>query len=231
MLGHWNDWAPCEAKCDVGRRSRQRPFLIGDVRHYESDLERQVFSLEFGNERLQKQKNLLLLNITSLQRDIERLQGDKKLQANSLRRDRTEIEALTVNLTHAKFIREGLEREIQQLKNAHKEPRLRQRAPTSPPVLQPTPTVAVDNTDQVGAFTGLALLVFVAALGVTCACVGCGCTKLLRRRPRVHAFDDRPEHPDTSEEDILKRDDEAQPWRPVRLEENQLSGEQAIPAE
>jgi len=230
MLGDWEEWAPCEAQCDVGRRNRQRPFKLNDVRHYETDLEHQVFRLEFGNEQLEKQRNVMFLNITSLQREVEKLKADKSVATMSLRRQRTMVDALTANLSHANFLAAALQKQIKRLQEDKDTLSHKAIQPTLPPVLPARPTDAVDNTDQVGAFTGLALLVFVAALGITCACVACNCTKLLRKRPRTHNFDDRPEHPETSEEDI-KRDGEAQPWRPLRLDEAPLSNEQAIPAE
>lgn len=226
MLGKWQDWAPCEAQCDIGRRSRQRPFMIGDVRHYETDLEQQVFTLQLGNEHLEEQKDKLLLNISALQQEIALLKAQAGQMTKSLRLSSRVAEQMQVNLTHANFIRAGLEREIAHLKKAQSQPT---SLPSSP--ARPTATVEVDNTEQVGAFTGLALLVFIAALGVTCACVACGCTKMLRRRPRTHSYDDRPEHPGTSEEDIASKDGESQPWRPLRLDEAQSTTEANHPAE
>lgn len=81
MLGKWQDWQSCEARCDIGRRSRNRAFEHGDNRHYTTDLEHQVFALVAGQESLEKQRDSMLLNITALKREIDRLKdGDALMQ-------------------------------------------------------------------------------------------------------------------------------------------------------
>merc|ERR1719326_290748 len=103
MLGDWENWGVCEAQCDVGRRARRRPFQVNDVKHYTADLEKQVYKLMTSNERVEEQKNTLLLDITTLHRSIVQLQAEEKGIRASLKKESGLNEKLQANVSAAKW--------------------------------------------------------------------------------------------------------------------------------
>lgn len=132
---------------------------------------------------------------------------------------------LQANVTQAAFLRSRLEQDITRLQ-ADRGARLAKAnevVQSRPAVLPTTAEKDEDHVDQVSAFTGLALLSFVAALGFTCACATTAPCFRRRRLPPV--LDDRPPEcptPELSEEDRDigdTREPEVHPWRPLRESE------------
>jgi len=214
MLGDWENWGLCEAQCDIGRRSRRRPFLSDNVKHYTVDLENQVFKLQSGNDLVEHEKNLLILNVTAINQKLLRLQEHDRSVTANLNREIANKDKLQANVSLAEWQQKQLEMTIvvlKQEKNA-----LRAKADELSLALHDMPT-PVDNSregDQATNLTAVALLTFAAAVGVTCACCGIGC----QRRRRRH-FTESADPPDTasvaSNADANLKDVEDQPWRPV----------------
>lgn len=218
MQGDWEDWGACEAQCDVGRRARRRPFLKDDVKHYTADLENQVFMLQAGNERIEQEKNTLLLNVTNLHRKIQLLEeGGKALQAR-VERESASKEKLQANVSQAEWQRTQMEVTVSRLKQD--KDALQAKADGT---LQGVPApLGFKNTarggDQVTTLSAVALLTFSAALGVTCACCSSGAWQRImqRRRHRAQGGIGDPLDIAAANADDSK-DIEEQQWRPVAL--------------
>lgn len=194
------------------------------MKHYMADLENQVSQLQSGNDRIEEEKNTLILNVTDLHRTILTLQEDAQIIHSSLEKEKLSKDKLQADTSktewHAKQLQLIIER-LTQEKKALQAKALKQGLPAAAG-LNSRANDSVPPPPPPLNLSAMILLSFAGSLGVTCACcLSSTCQRIAskRRNQRAANLDDPPDTASIISQTPDHKDLEDVPWRPVASED------------
>jgi len=194
-LGQWQEWDACDQKCGFGQRSRRRPLVVGEAKHYVADLEKEVFELQENNNALEKQRDILEARMKNDQEKITSATEAQTSLASKVASLEKTRDGLAVSATNANWATKHLVDNVNVLKQEKDklQARIIELEQTVGSLQQSNSVLKIETSRRpknfMTAIIGCLLLCICIAMGAACALLT-GRSRQQRLHQVLHNGDD-----------------------------------------